>query len=38
MPWVFTQGHPLDTDSLIREAEKRGIKLDLPTLHVMRRA
>jgi hypothetical protein len=37
MPWVFTQGHPLDTDSLVREAEKRGIKLDLPTLRELYR-
>jgi antitoxin component HigA of HigAB toxin-antitoxin module len=37
MPWVFTQGHPLDTESLIAEAEKRGIKLDLPMLRELYR-
>jgi len=37
MPWVFTQGHPLDTDSLVREAEKRGIKLDLLALRELYR-
>jgi len=37
MPWVFTQGHPLDTDILIGEAGKRGIKLDLPLLRELYR-
>jgi hypothetical protein len=32
LPWAFTQHQPIDTGDLIREAERRGVSLDLPTL------
>ncbi len=37
LPWIFTQGHPLDTSSFIDEAKKRGIELDLWTLRELYR-
>jgi hypothetical protein len=37
LPWVLTQRDPLDTDDLIREAERRGFCLDLSTLRELYR-
>lgn len=37
MPWVFSQQHPLDTAEFIREAEKRGVRLDAPVLRELYR-
>ena len=37
MPWAFTQHQPLDTSTFIREAEKRGVNLDIATLRELYR-
>jgi hypothetical protein len=37
MPWAFSQQHPLDTAEFIREAEKRGVRLDAPALRELYR-
>lgn len=37
MPWVFSQQHPLDTAEFIREADKRGVRLDAPALRELYR-
>lgn len=37
MPWTFSQRHLLDTSDFIREAERRGCKLDLSTLRELYR-
>jgi hypothetical protein len=37
MPWVFSQQHPLDTAEFIREADKRGMRLDAPALRELYR-
>jgi hypothetical protein len=37
LPWVFTQLHPLDTGDFIKEAERRGVKLDVSILRALYR-
>jgi hypothetical protein len=37
MPWAFSQQHPLDTAEFIREAEKRGVRLDALALRELYR-
>jgi hypothetical protein len=37
LPWAFTQLHPLDTGDFIKEAGRRGVKLDISILRVLYR-
>src|SRR5437763_1167506 len=37
MPWVFSQQHPLDTAEFIREADKRGVRLNALALRELYR-
>lgn len=37
MPWVFTQQRPLDSGEFLREAKRRGVRLDLTTLRELYR-
>jgi hypothetical protein len=37
MPWALTQRQPLDTSAFIKEAEKRGVSLDIATLRELYR-
>jgi hypothetical protein len=37
MPWAFTQNQPLDTAHFIKEAERRGVDLDLSTMRELYR-
>lgn len=37
LPWVFTQEHPLSSKEFCKEAERRGIKIDIPTLRELYR-
>lgn len=37
MPWAFTQHQPLGTSDFIKEAERRGVRLDLLTLRELYR-
>ncbi len=37
LPWVFTQTHPLSSREFCKEAERRGIKIDTPTLRELYR-
>ena len=38
LPWAFTQQSPLRTESLINEADRRGVSLDAATLRALYRA
>lgn len=37
LPWVFSQSYPLDTAKFCKESERRGLRLDLPTLRELYR-
>jgi hypothetical protein len=37
LPWAFTQLHPLDTGDFIKEAGRRGLKLDISILRALYR-